>query len=283
MKGLVLEGGAMRGMFSAGVIDVFLEEGIEFDKMVGVSAGAAFGCNFKSKQLGRAIRYNTDYCKDKRYCSFWSLIFTGDMFGAEFCYHELPEKLDIFDTETFKNDKMDFFVVATDVETGKPVYHKCTDGGFNDLEWIRASASMPLVSKIVEVDGKKLLDGGVSDSIPFEFMKEQGCKKNIVVLTQPRDYIKSKNKLMGLSKILLKRYPKLLDTMKRRHEIYNKQRLDLWEEEKKGNCLVICPGEKLPVRRIEHNAERLKEAYNIGREAAKGMLPQIRAFLEDDE
>lgn len=281
MKGLVLEGGAMRGMFSAGVIDVFLEEGIEFDKMVGVSAGAAFGCNFKSKQLGRAIRYNTDYCKDKRYCSFWSLIFTGDMFGAEFCYHELPEKLDIFDTETFKNDKMDFFVVATDVETGKPVYHKCTDGGFNDLEWIRASASMPLVSKIVEVDGKKLLDGGVSDSIPFEFMKEQGCEKNIVVLTQPRDYIKGKNQLIGLSKILLKRYPKLLDTMKRRHEIYNKQRLDLWEEEKKGNCLVICPGEKLPVGRIEHNAERLKEAYNIGRETAKAKIKEIRKFLDE--
>ena len=198
--GLILEGGAMRGLFSAGVIDIFLENDIKFDASVGVSAGAAFGCNYVSRQRGRALRYNVDYCKDKRYCSFRSLILTGDMFGAQFCYHELPCELDIFDVQAFKDSGTDFYVVATDVETGKAVYHKCTDAGYEDLEWIRASASMPLVSRIVEAGGKKLLDGGIADSIPLRFFQNMGYGKNVIVLTQPRDYIKSKNKMRLQSK-----------------------------------------------------------------------------------
>lgn len=278
--GLVLEGGAMRGLFSVGVIDVFLENDINFEAMVGVSAGAAFGCNYISRQKGRALRYNVDYCRNWKYCSFRSLLFTGNMFGADFCYHELPDKLDIFDVETFKNNETDFYVVATDVETGKAVYHKCTDAGYSDLEWIRASASMPLVSQIVKADSFKLLDGGIADSIPLKFFKELGYEKNVVVLTQPRDYIKGKNKLIGLSKILLRKYPHLLDTMERRHEIYNEQRKYLFEEEKKGNVLIICPKEKLPVGRIEHDAEKLKEAYEIGKNEALEKLEKIREFIK---
>ena len=158
-KGLVLEGGAMRGMFTAGVLDVLMENNIDFDGCVGVSAGAAFGCNIKSTQIGRVIRYNTKYCKDKRYCSFKSLLTTGDIFGADFCYNKLPFELDIFDTDTFKTSPVEFFVTATDIETGKAVYHKCTDGLNDDLLWFRASASMPLVSRTVEINGLKLLDG----------------------------------------------------------------------------------------------------------------------------
>ena len=144
--GLVMEGGAMRGLFTAGVIDVMMEKEIEFDGAIGVSAGAAFGCNYKSKQIGRALRYNINDCKDKRYCSMKSLITTGNLYGAEFCYHELPDKLDIFDCETFENNPMEFYLVCTDVLTGKPIYKKCEKADYDCLEWMRASASMPLAS-----------------------------------------------------------------------------------------------------------------------------------------
>ena len=188
--GLVMEGGAMRGLFTAGVIDVMMEEEIEFDGAIGVSAGAAFGCNYKSKQIGRALRYNINYCKDKRYCSMKSLITTGNLYGAEFCYHELPDKLDIFDCETFENNPMEFYLVCTDVLTGKPVYKKCEKADYDCLEWMRASASMPLASKVVEIDGYKMLDGGVSDSVPLKYFESIGYDRNIVILTQPKSYRK---------------------------------------------------------------------------------------------
>lgn len=155
--GLVMEGGAMRGLFTAGVIDVLMENAITFDGAVGVSAGAAFGCNYKSNQPRRVIRYNTRFCHDKRFCSVSSLVKTGDMFGADFCYHEIPNKLDIFDYKTFNESPMEFYVVCTDVTTGKPVYRRCRVADDNELEWIRASASMPLASRIVEIGGMKLL------------------------------------------------------------------------------------------------------------------------------
>ena len=166
--GLVMEGGALRGLFTAGVIDVLMENGITFDGAIGVSAGATFGCNIKSGQIGRAIRYNVKLCKDRRYFSFWSLILTGNLFGKNFCYHKIPEKIDPFDNDAFEKNPMEFYLVCTDVETGKPVYKKCDrlDGG--NLEWVRASASLPLVSEIVEIDGMKLQDGGISDSIPLK-------------------------------------------------------------------------------------------------------------------
>ena len=164
--GLILEGGAMRGMYTAGVLDVMMENNIWVDGAVGVSAGAVFGCNYKSKQIGRTIRYNKKYGRDPRYAGFHSLLKTGDYFGTEFCYHEIPERLDPFDTETFEKNPVEFYVVGTDVTTGKAVYHKCTNGKDKDLEWFRASASMPLLSNIVEVDGYRLLDGGIADSIP---------------------------------------------------------------------------------------------------------------------
>ena len=190
--GIVLEGGAMRGLFTAGVTDVLMEEGITFDGAVGVSAGAAFGCNIKSNQPGRAVRYNLRFCNDKRYCSKRSLIKTGDLFNAEFCYHTVPEKLDPFDFKAYETSKMEFYIVCTDVLTGKPVYHRSSKMDRSGLEWLRASASLPLVSRIVEADGRKLLDGGISDSIPLRFMESVGYEKNIVVLTQPRDYRKKK-------------------------------------------------------------------------------------------
>ena len=278
--GLVLEGGAMRGMFTAGVLDVLMENNIEVNGVIGVSAGATFGCNFKSKQIGRTIRYNMKYCNDPRYCSFRSLLKTGDLFGAEFCYHILPEQLDLFDNETYEASPMEFHMVATDVNTGEPVYYKCDKFDHKGLEWVRASASMPLVSRIVEVDGLQMLDGGISDSIPLSHFQSIGYEKNLVVLTQPRDYVKKENKLLPLMKLKLKQYPKLLETMKNRHTNYNNTLEYIRNEEQKGSVFVLCPKEKLPIGRIEHNPERLKAVYEIGRETALEHIEEIKNFLQ---
>ena len=203
--GLVLEGGAMRGMFTCGVIDVLMENDIWFEGACGISAGAVFGCNYKSRQIGRPIRYNKRFCKDPRYCSYRSLIKTGDLYGADFCYRELPDELDIFDRETFKNDPMEFYIGATDVKTGRCVYHKCTDGGEPDLKWMRASASMPIVSTPVEIEGSYYLDGGIADSIPYKFMESIGYDRNVIVLTQSKGYVQKQSS--SLMKLALRKYP----------------------------------------------------------------------------
>ena len=278
-KGLVLEGGAMRGLFSAGVMDVMMEQGITFDGVVGVSAGAAFGCNYKSKQIGRAIRYNKLFAKDRRYCSIGSLIRTGDLFNARFAYHVVPERYDLFDYKTFEENPMEFYVVCTNVVTGKAVYKKIEHGGHDTYEWIRASASMPAVSRIVKLDNLKLLDGGVADSIPLEFFQNKGYEHNIVVLTQPKGYVKEPNKLMPIMKVALRKYPNMIETMRTRHEMYNKQLEYIQQEEAKGHTLLIYPSEKLPIGHISHNPEEMQRIYDIGRETAKEMLPRIIEFM----
>ncbi|MBO5382687.1 MAG: patatin family protein [Ruminococcus sp.] len=278
--GLVMEGGAMRGLFTAGVIDVLMENEITFDGAVGVSAGAAFGCNYKSNQPRRVIRYNTRFCHDKRFCSVSSLVKTGDMFGADFCYHEIPNKLDIFDYKTFNESPMEFYVVCTDVTTGKPVYRRCRVADDNELEWIRASASMPLASRIVEVGGMKLLDGGISDSIPLKFMEKTGYEKNVVILTQPRNYVKKKNNIIPLMKIAMRKYPQLINAMKNRHIMYNDELKYIRSSEQQGKAYVIAPDEKLPVGHIEHNQDILLEVYRIGRMTAMNKINEIKEFLD---
>ena len=279
--GLVLEGGAMRGLFTAGVMDLLMEYGAEFDAIVGVSAGAAFGVNYKSKQIGRVIRYNKRFANDKRYCSVQSLLNTGNLFNAMFCYHTVPNELDKFDRERYNADKTPFYVVCTDAETGEPVYHlldRANDWGF---EWIRASASMPLVSKPVKIDGKYYLDGGMSDSIPIEFMIVGGCEKNVVVLTQPRDYVKEKASMLPLMKLSLRKYPYTYDAILHRHIIYNDSRARVFQEEKLGNAVVICPKEKLPIDRVEHDPEVMEKVYQLGRQAAEEKVDELRAFFNE--
>ncbi len=278
-KGLVLEGGAMRGMFTAGVTDVMMENGIEFDGAIGVSAGAAFGCNYKSRQIGRAIRYNMKYCNDERYCGFKTLIKTGDIYGVDFCYHEIPEKLDIFDAETYKQNPMEFYVVCTDVITGKPIYHKCGREVSEDLLWMRASASMPLVSRIVDIEDGKYLDGGMSDSIPLKYFEGIGYDKNIVVLTQPEGYIKQKNRFVPLMKITLKAYPEMIKTMASRHIMYNDTTKYIKTREDSGEVLVIRPPEALNIGAVEHNPDRLKRVYELGRKTAETRIDEIKEFL----
>ena len=282
-SGLVMEGGAMRGLFTAGVTDVLMENGITFDGAVGVSAGACFGCNYKSHQPRRAIRYNTRFCNDKRYCSVHSLITTGDMFGAEFCYHTIPNELDLFDHETFRNEPMEFFVVATDIEKGHAVYHRCRSSEDSELEWIRASASMPLAARIVEADGRKLLDGGITDSIPLRFMEKTGYDRNVVILTQPRNYTKKPSKSLALIKAAYRKYPELVRAYAERPKMYNDQLKYVRRSESEGRALVIAPAEKLPVGHIEHDPEVLLEVYRLGRKAANERLEEVFAFLGQEE
>lgn len=279
--GLVLEGGAMRGIFSAGVTDVLMENGIDFDGVVGVSAGACFGCNYKSRQNGRVIRYNLRFCRNKDYCSVHSLIRTGDMFGADFCYRAIPDELDPFDYDTYRSDPSQFIVVATDVETGKPVYHICRTLDPAELQWIRASASMPLAARIVEIGGRKFLDGGISDSIPLNFMEHSGYDKNVVVLTQPRGFVKQQSGSARLVNAMYRKYPKLLEAYNRRPAMYNKQLEHVRRSEEAGKAFVIAPPEKLPIRHVEHDQDKILEVYRAGRKAATDRLDELIKFMSE--
>lgn len=279
--GLVLEGGGLRGIFSAGVLDVLMEEGVKFDGAAGVSAGAAFGSNYKSGQNRRAIRYNLRFAKDPRYSSVMSLIATGNLFNAQFCYHDIPEKLDPFDWEAFRRNPMEFYLVCTDVETGKPVYHLCDNDSEQEmLEWFRASGSMPLVSRVVEIGGQKLLDGGISDSIPLRFMEEQGYQRNIVVLTQPADFVKTLNPLMGMIERGLRSYPNAVEAIRNRHIVYNEELAYVRQRESGKQAFVIRPDHALDIGRIEHDRMKIRAAYKAGRRKARKLLPEILRFLE---
>lgn len=277
--GLVLEGGAMRGMFTAGVLDVLLENNITVDGTIGVSAGATFGCNYKSRQIGRTIRYNTRFAGDKRYCSIHSLLTTGNLYNADFCYNQIPNILDVYDLDTYRKNPMKFYVVASDCDRGEAVYKELVTCDAKDLTWMRASASMPLASKVVEVDGYHLLDGGMTDSIPIKKFEEMGYNKNIVILTQPRSYEKEENKLIPLMKIALHKYPKLIEAMKKRHIVYNEEKKYVFEKADRGEMIVICPKESLGISRTEKDVNELNRVYEEGRIIAHEKLAQIKYFL----
>ena len=278
-KGLILEGGAMRGLFTAGVMDVLMENGVEFDGIIGVSAGAAFGCNYKSGQIGRALRYNIKYCRDKRYCGINSLLKSGNLYNTDFCYGEVPLSLDKFDFDAYLKNPAEFYVVCTDVESGRPVYHKYTGAEDSGFDWIRASASMPLVSQIVNIDGKKLLDGGISDSIPVKYFESIGYNKNVAVLTQTKEYRKGKNRMMPLIRRRYKMYPKLIEVAENRFLMYNAQKEYVSKREAEGELFVIRPDEPIPVGRVEKNPKKLKLAYDIGRSTANKKLDGLIAYL----
>ena len=277
--GLVLEGGAMRGMFTAGIFDVLMENGIEFPAAVGVSAGAAFGCNIKSRQIGRVIRYNMRFCRDKRFCSLNSLLTTGDLFGADFCYREIPEELDVFDKQAYEENPMAFYVVCTDVLTGKPVYRRLDRVDEDCYLWLRASASMPLVSRPVSVGGYTLLDGGMSDAIPLRFMQQKGYRRNLVILTRPRGYVKQPA-IPQLMRAGLRDYPAMVQVMCDRHIMYRFEREYVFRSEKLGNTLVLCPDSDLIISRIEHDPAKLRSVYDEGRRIALRELEKIKEFMQ---
>ncbi len=278
-KGLVLEGGAMRGLFTAGIIDVMMEAGIEPDGLIGVSAGAAFGCNYKSRQPGRAIRYNKRFARDKRYCSWQSLLRTGDLYNAEFAYHIVPTQYDLFDEAAYDANPMAFYVVCTDVETGLPVYKSLDKATPLTFDWIRASASMPLASKVVALEGMKVLDGGVADSIPLSYFESIGYERNVVILTQPEGYVKEHNQLMPFMRMALRKYPRMIEALDKRHIMYNAQLEYVRQAEREDRCLVIRPEESLSIGHISHDPDDMQRVYDIGRSAGEKHLAAIRNFL----
>jgi len=280
-RGLVLEGGGLRGLFSAGITDVLMEAGITFDGVVGVSSGACFGCNYKSRQPGRVLRYNLRYAHDPRYCSLWSLLTTGGIFGPRFAYYDLPQRLDLFDIDTFNRHPMEFHLVATDVDTGEAVYKRFDRYTDDMLQWILASSSMPIVSRIVNINGQRLLDGGIADSIPLRYFQEQGFERNLVILTQPADYQKQPLGHLPIIRRALRHVPALLSAWEHRHEMYNAQLRYIAEQQDAGNCLILCPEHTLPVGRISHNRSHMRAAYTLGRTLALSQLPRIKAFLTD--
>jgi len=276
--GLVLEGGAMRGMYTAGVLDVFLEHGITFDGVIGVSMGAITGCSYVSGQIGRTVRYNKKYCRDKRYMSFYSLFTTGDLVGNQFCYHEIPENLDPYDNEAFKQSKTDFYVTCTNVETGEAEHIKINDL-MEEMEYLRASASMPYVSRIVEIGGKKLLDGGCSDSIPISAFQSMGYERNVVILTRPAEYRK-KPENKSLVRRFYKNYPKFAKTLESRAEKYNQTVEEIRKLEKEGRIFVIRPETPLDIGRMSHNVKKIEAVYERGRADGLACLPKLTEWLD---
>ena len=275
--GLVLEGGAMRGLYTAGVLDVFLDNNIKVDGIIGVSAGVLFGVNYLSKQKGRAIRYNKKFAKDKRYMGMRSFLTTGNIINKDFAYYEIPTKLDIFDEETFEKSDTDFWATVTNIETGEAEYIKL-EKPIDQMEVLRATSAMPLVSKIVEWDNKKYLDGGVSDSIPVEKCKSMGYDKIIVVLTRTIEYRKKKAS-STLAKVKYKEYPKLIETMENRYKKYNETVEKIIDMENKKEIFVIRPSKDLKIKRIEKDVDKLQAMYDLGISDCNKCLEDLKEYI----
>ena len=278
--GLVLEGGALRGIYTAGVLDVLLKNNVKVDKIIGVSAGALFGVNYKSNQPGRALRYNLKYSNNKNYMSFYSLLTTGNLVNKEFCFDKLINELDPFDFETFSSSKIDFYATVTNLETGKAEYHLIKDlRNEKDSEYLRASGSMPFVSKIVEIDRKKYLDGAIADSIPVDKMLTMSVDKIIVVPTRPIDFRRRK-KTTILNKIKYKKYPLFADKLSNRYKMYNKEVERIIDLENQGKVFVIRPSRFVNIKRLEKNPEIIQEMYDLGVSDTKSKLKELKKYLE---
>lgn len=281
--GIVLEGGGMRGMYTCGILDVLMENRIYLDGMVGVSAGIAFGCNYKSRQAGRALRYNVRFAHDKRYSGIRSLLKTGNYYNAYFAYKLVPTHYDVFDYNVFEDTPMECYAVCFDVNTGEGVYQRLDHVNDDFFEWIRASASMPVVAQPVPVGGHLLLDGGLADNIPLEFMMSKGYDRNVVVLTREEGYRKTAEHGMWLMKPLLRKYPKVIEALKHRPAHYNQQLQFVREQERKGNAFVFRPSKPLDVSRTTHDTKEMNRVYQQGRKEALERLDELKRFLAGDE
>lgn len=282
-NGLVLEGGAMRGLFTAGILDVLMENRVRFDGLIGVSAGACFGCNYKSGQIGRVIRYNKRFARDPRYCSWRSLFRTGDLFNADFCYRKLPMELDVFDAEAFEAAPMEFYLVTTDCATGGPVYRLIDQADEKAFQWIQASASMPIVSRPVAIDGGEYLDGGLSDAVPLRWFESLGYDRNVVITTRPHGYRKRPAGKLRLWNPFLRRWPKISEALESRAERYNAALDYLDSRVQSGQAFLIAPEKPLEISRICHDPDRMQRAYETGRAAGEKHLNAIVEFLSRPE
>lgn len=277
--GLVLEGGGMRGLFTTGVLDFFLENDIEFKHIIGVSAGACHASSYISRQPGRSFAVSTDYLSDKHYCGLYSFITTGDLFGAEMIYDTIPNKLNPIDYKAAAENPAVFRVVVTNCRTGQAEYPIIEDMK-RDTIYIRASSSLPIVSKPVKINNELYFDGGVADSIPLAQSIKFGMLKNVVVLTRERGYMKSPNKMMPYIRMKYRKYPELIKSIENRHIMYNNELKLIASEEKAGRAFVISPNQPLPCDRVEKDVEKLRICYRLGYNAAADSLEKLKAFLE---
>ena len=276
--GLVLEGGAMRGLFTAGVLDIFLDNNVEVTDVVGVSAGTLFGVNYVSKQRGRALRYNLKYINDKRYMNVKSWLKTGNLINKDFTYYKLPFQLDVFDNKTFKESPINFFATVTNIETGEAEFVKIKDA-YKQMETLRATSALPFISEIIEVGGKKYLDGGISNSIPIDFFEKQDFDKVIVILTRPITY--RKEKTTGIQyKLFYKKYPKLVEKLENRYKEYNDTVDKIVELEKEGKLFVIRPSENITIKRLEKDIEKLQKVYDLGLKDGNNIIEDLKQYLE---
>lgn len=276
--GLVLEGGGMRGVYTAGVLDFLLEENFFVDGVIGVSAGAVQAVNFVSRQEKRGFRVIATYANDRRYMSFRSLLLTGDLFNRKFCYERIPDELDPFDYETFRNSSTRCYATSTNVLTGEASHLELRDLR-DDMDKLRASGSMPLVSNLVNIDGIPHLDGGIADSIPFEAFRRMGYGKCIVVLTRAKGYRKGPNRLMPIIRLKYRKYPKFVAACENRFRAYNETLRTLEAAEARGEILVIRPQKTVEVARLERNATRLESLYREGFAEAKERFGDIKRFI----
>lgn len=275
---LVLEGGAMRGMYTAAVLDVLMDEGIKVDAIYATSAGVLFGVNYLSGQRGRAIRYNKRFARDKRYMGIHSLVTSGNIINKDFAFYEVPFTLDVFDQEAYSHSETKMVATVTNVHTGGVEYIEVKNV-FEQMEVLRAASAMPFVSQMVELDGQLYLDGGLSDSIPLKKCQEDGYERIIVVETRPKGYRKSKSSSLP-AKLYYSKYPNLVDTINNRYIGYNSILEEIEELDAKGEIVLVRPSKELHLGRIESNPDRLQEMYDLGIGDAKALLPRIKEFIE---
>ncbi len=276
--GIVLEGGAMRGMYTAGVLDTFLDNNIHADCMVGVSAGALFGVNFLSRQKGRVIRYNKRFNSDKNYMGLRPLIHEGNIVNTKYAYHDVPHHLDPFDDEKYMKSGVPFYAVVTNMENGKAEYIQ-VKSVFKQMNTLRASGSMPFVSKPVKIKDKLYLDGAVADSIPYEWLSSQGYDKLIVILTRDISYRKNPiNK--NLIKLWYRKNPEFAQSLLNRHAMYNRQIEELSQWEKNGKAFIIRPSKPIEIGKIEKNPEKLQAVYDLGKNDANKLLKNLMEYLK---
>jgi predicted patatin/cPLA2 family phospholipase len=276
--GLVLEGGGMRGIFTAGVLDCFLEHALYFDSCIGVSAGACHACSYLAGQHGRAFRTAVDYIGDRHYCSLYSLLTTGDLFGAKMLYEDIPRTLYPIDNPAFQRRGARFQVTVTNCITGQAEYPQIHDL-MRDIQYVRASSSMPFVSRMVVLNGVPYLDGGIADSIPIRQSIRQGNLKNVVILTQPCGYRKQPNRLGSLAKLNYRKYPRLTAAIERRHLVYNDTLAFLRQEELSGSVFVLRPEAPLGLSRTEKDLQKLTAAYDLGHAQAEKQLDALGRYL----
>lgn len=277
--GLVLEGGGMRGMYTAGVLEYFLEKDLEFASCYGVSAGAAHLCSYISKQKGRAYHVGVDYLDDKNYCSMESLLKTGNLFGVKMCYYDIPMYLNPYDYETAQRYPGKAYAVVTNIETGKAEYIRLKDM-HKDIVAVQASASLPLVAKNVEINGQYYLDGGIADSIPIQKSILSGNRKNIVVLTKEVGYRRKPSSHLGLVRMRYRKYPQVYTLMRDRHIHYNNTMDYLMSQVHNKQAFVIQPKTDIGVGRIEKDKKKLRMLYDNGYEDAKECYDDMMRYLE---